>query len=119
MKSCRKKKSLPAGRQIEKINVLSGGGVILSPSHRSVFLKDTKIKLQKKEFDVLKILMEHSGRYLEQEQILRIVWGEEYSERASNSLWRVISVIRGRLSEATQGKDYIKAERDVGYRFSP
>ena len=110
-------------RQSEKtknpLSVLIGGDVVLSKLRRLVFVNDVEVKLPKKEFEVLKVLMEHSGCFLETAQLLRIVWGEEYSEKASNSLWRVISMIRSNLSEVSQGKEYIKAEREIGYRFSP
>gem|GEM_PF-6625244 len=72
-----------ASRPNQKLSVLIGGDVLLSELRRIVFVKDTEVKLQKKEFEVLKVLMEHNGCFLGTEQILRIVWGEAYSDKPS------------------------------------
>jgi DNA-binding response OmpR family regulator len=106
------------GRKNPKTPVLASGGVVLSKSRHLVFVNDVKIELQKKEFDILALLMENNGCFVDSKKLFETVWGEEYSENANNSLRKAISNLRSKLSEAsTDGTDYIIAKWDVGYKF--
>ena len=73
-----------AKRPVKPLPVLIGGDIILSPPRRKVFVSDKEIILVKKEFDLLRYLIANSGRFLTQEQLLRKVWGEEYSDNGSD-----------------------------------
>jgi len=97
--------------------VLVGGDVILSTKSRTVLVRDAEVSLTKKEFEILRHLIANKDQFLTHTQLLRKVWGEEYSENGSNTLWQTMHRLRGKLSDAAAGKEYIKAERDVGYKF--
>ena len=101
----------------KKISVLVGGDVVLSTKRRIVLVTDKKIKLTKKEFDLLRALIANHDCFLEPVQLLRKVWGDEYTENGNNVLWQTINRLRNKLAEAAPDKDYIIVERDVGYKF--
>ena len=106
-----------ANRPRQPMPLLIGGNIVLSPSRRKVFVKDTEVTLTKKEFELLRHLMANQGRFLSSAQLLCEVWDDEYHENGNNVLWQAISRLRYKLSEVSPEAEYIKAEREVGYIF--
>ena len=101
------------------MEILTGGEIILSQSRRKVFVKDAEISLARKEFDILRYLMENNGRVMTHKQLMREIWGENYTEKDTDVLWRTINRLRVKLSKAPPANEYIKIERGVGYVFNP
>ena len=108
----RKLKRLP-----KRMSVLTGGNMILSPLRRNVFIKDVKVPLNKKEFDVLQCLMTGNGSVVTHAQILRKVWGDKSKLKSKVVLWKTIDRLRRKLYEISPSDEYIELERDVGYKF--
>ena len=104
-------------RPAKKPPLLLYGGVLLSPRRRVVFIKDKEVKLGKIEFDILRLLMNNIGIYLETSQILRKVWGADYVETDSENLYKAINRLRSKISEISPDREYIKVEREIGYKF--
>ena len=98
--------------------ILFYNNVLITPVYRRVFVKDTEVDLTKKEFALLHYLMVNNGRVLSHAQILGKVWGDEYSDNGSELLWRTMERLRRKLIEVSADSEYIKAEREVGYKFS-
>jgi len=103
-------------RKIKTTLILIGGDIIISVKRRIVLVNGKDVKLQKKEFDVLHHLIANKGQFLGAANLIRKVWGEEYSESRNKSLWQAVSRMRIKLSEVSD-KEYIQVERDVGYKF--
>ncbi len=57
---------------------------------RNVFITDLEIKLTTLEFDLLNILISNIGKVYSREELLNLVWGEDYfgSDRAADDLIR-------------------------------
>ena len=57
---------------------------------RNVFVVDLEIKLTTLEFDLLNILISNMGKVYSREELLNLVWGEDYfgSDRAADDLIR-------------------------------
>ncbi len=57
---------------------------------RNVFITDSEIKLTTLEFDLLNILISNIGKVYSREELLNLVWGEDYfgSDRAADDLIR-------------------------------
>lgn len=104
-----------AEREKMPAKILTYDNILLNPVNHQVFIGDTEIKLTKKEFDVLQTLMRNKGHVLEYSQLLGEIWGEDYSEE--KILWRTVDRIRGKLSEISPDKEYIRVERGIGYKF--
>jgi DNA-binding response OmpR family regulator len=102
---------------MKSTELLIAGDIILSPSRRIVFVKDAEMDLTKKEFEILQYLMSNEGHVLSNTQLLRRVWGFEHQDDEAGALWKTISRLRTKLSEVSPEIEYIKAEREVGYKF--
>lgn len=105
-------------RQPKSLRVLTGGDIILSPLRRNVFIKDNKVSLTRKEFDILQCLMSNNGYVVTHARLMRKVWGDKRKLRNTDVLWRTINRLRGKLYEIAPANKYIEIERGVGYKFS-
>jgi two-component system KDP operon response regulator KdpE len=83
---------------------------------RRVRLEGEEIRLSKKEFDLLRILVSYPGRILTQQHLLRELWGPNHSE--DNHYLRVfIGRLRSKLGDDPTNPRYIETRAGVGYRF--
>lgn len=64
------------------------GHLSLQASDRRVFWEDEEIEVTAKEFDLLRILIQHLNRAFSREELLSLIWGEDYfgSDRAVDDL---------------------------------
>jgi DNA-binding response OmpR family regulator len=108
-----------ANRPYRELDILICREITLSQSRRKVFLNDDEILLGKKEFDILCFLMKNSGYVVEHERLLREVWGEEYSEKGADVLWRTINRLKTKLKKNSKTHEYIRIDRKVGYVIDP
>lgn len=88
------------------------GDVVLDTAAHQVAVAGEPLSLARREYNVLKLLMEAAGRIKTREQLEAglYAWGEEV---ASNALEVHISNLRKKLP-----KDFIKTIRGVGYSVS-
>ena len=81
-----------------------------------------EIALRPKEFDVLWLLMEHRGRLVSREQLIRLVWDENW-RGSTKTLDVTVAGVRRRLREAAGAESHslptITAVRGCGYRLDP
>lgn len=73
------------------------------------------IKLTKKEFDILLLLLKHKGVIFSTKTIYESVWQEEYFEN-DNSVLTHIRNIREKLQDKVKEGKYIKTVWGVGYK---
>ncbi len=106
---------LRRSRRREAPQVLAAGGIMLDPPRHLVEVGGQPVALTPKEFDLLQILLESSGRVLSREHLLNRVWG--YA-RADEIETRTVDVhirrLRAKLGEAGRR---IATLKGVGYRF--
>ncbi|WP_138418957.1 response regulator transcription factor [Aquibacillus sediminis] len=64
------------------------GHLILDTSGRRVFWYEQEVEVTAKEFDMLSILVRHQNRAFSREELLALIWGEDYfgSDRAVDDL---------------------------------
>jgi DNA-binding response OmpR family regulator len=93
-------------------HLISVGPVVLDSSAHQVQVDGEALTLSRREYVLLKLLLESAGRIKTREQIEASLyaWGEEV---ASNALEVHISNLRKKLP-----KDFIKTVRGVGYSVS-
>jgi len=75
----------------------------------------TEVRLQPKAFEILRVLVEHAGRLVTKDELLRRVWPDALVEE--NNLNKNISVLRKALDDAG-GRCHIETVPRVGYRFT-
>lgn len=96
---------------------LKYGDLKIDPLKRIVLLKNERIELTPKEFDLLHLMASHPGRTYTRENLLNLIWGTQYSgyEHTVNShINRLRSKIEGDVSNPL----YILTSWGVGYRFN-
>lgn len=93
--------------------VLTLGELKMNCDERTVTLKDKRITLTYKEFELLRLFMVHPGTAFTREQIFSAVWGEDFMGE-TRTLDMHIRTLRQKLGE--YGKR-IETVRSVGYRL--
>jgi DNA-binding response OmpR family regulator len=96
-----------------KVEQMQFGDLILDLTSRCLWLKEEKIDLTMKEFELIKYLMANPRQVLTREQILENVWGYDF-QGASNVIEVYIRYLRLKIEGEGQ-KRLIHTVRGVGY----
>jgi DNA-binding response OmpR family regulator len=92
---------------------VSVGDLILDRTARQVWRDGKLVELSPREFDLLAALMEHLGQALSRQDLLDLVWGENWIGGP-----RTLDVHIRWLREKIEGElHYIETVRGHGYRF--
>jgi DNA-binding response OmpR family regulator len=97
-------------------DVLEANGVRLQISARRVWQDEVELQLSNKEFELLRVLLEHAGSVVTREQIMRDVWDDSEGS-ASKTLDMHVSWLRRKLGDEPQQSRLITTVRGVGFRF--
>ena len=100
-------------KETAKVPLLSAGEVILDVERHQVSVRGEPVELTKKEFDLLRCLLENKGRVLTREALLDAVWGFDFVGE-TNSVDVYIRFLRSKLDDAF-GIKLIHTVRGVGY----
>jgi DNA-binding winged helix-turn-helix (wHTH) protein len=87
----------------------------LDPDQHLLLRNGEVVHLSPKAFDLLLLLVEHKGRLVEKEELMKAVWAETFVEEANLSY--SISLIRKALGEDDSGQRLIENVPKRGYRF--
>ena len=93
--------------------VLTAGPLEMDVDRHAVTVKGQGVELTKKEFDLLRHLLENKGRVLSREALLDSVWGFDFVGE-TNSVDVYIRFLRSKIDEAF-GVKLIHTVRGVGY----
>ena len=94
------------------------GGIRLEPAARRVLVNGTEISLANKEYELLKVLLDHAGQVVSRETILREVWGDA-ELRGSKTLDMHMSWLRRKIGdEGSVSERRIATVRGVGFRIN-
>ncbi|RGE19488.1 DNA-binding response regulator [Leucobacter sp. wl10] len=96
--------------------VLDELGIRLDSERHSVTVRGEEIAMPLREFELLEMLMRHSGRVLTRGQLIDRVWGSNYYGD-TKTLDVHIKRIRARIEEQPSKPKLISTVRGVGYRF--
>ena len=83
---------------------------------RRCYVDDKEIKLRKKEFALLRLLLENPGRVLTREVLIDRVWGNDYVGD-TKTLDVHIKRLRTLIEEDPKNPTHITTVRGVGYRY--
>ena len=87
--------------------------MILSQEERTVFIKDEKISLTYKEFELLQLFLSHPGKVYTRDVLYNEIWGFDYIGE-SRTVDMHIRTLRQKLGEYGE---IIETVRNVGYRM--
>ncbi|MEW2301418.1 response regulator transcription factor [Streptomyces sp. NPDC006655] len=91
------------------------GDLVLDPEQQRAWRADTELDLARREFDVLRVLMENAGRVVTRLQLLGEVWDGETDLR-SNAIDVHVSKVRAKVDRAFD-RTTITTLRGRGYRL--
>lgn len=92
------------------------GGLRVDLEKRQVSLRDVPVKLSPKEYDLLKILVQHAGKVLTHQFILREVWGAAH-ENDVQYLRVFARQLRQKIEADPARPQLILTEPGIGYRL--
>ena len=96
--------------------MLAVGPLAMEVESRRVTVRGQEVELTKKEFDLLRHLLENKGRVLTREALLDSVWGFDFVGE-TRTLDMHIKTLRAKLHDDVENPRYIKTIRSVGYKF--
>ena len=85
----------------------------MDPLSHTVRVDGKRVELTLKEFDLLKLFLEHPGRVFSRDQLLERIWSTDYVGE-TRTVDVHIGTLRTKLGECG---DYIRTVRGVGYRM--
>ena len=100
-------------RSVRSGQILTAGEVVMDVERHQVTIQGQSVELTKKEFDLLRQLLENKGRVLTREALLDSVWGFDFVGE-TNSVDVYIRFLRSKIDEAF-GFKLIHTVRGVGY----
>jgi two-component system response regulator RegX3 len=100
----------------ESDELLEVGPLRLEIDSRRCFLNGVEVKVRKKEFAILKLLLTSPGRVITRDHLINDVWGSDYVGD-TKTLDVHIKRLRNLLEEFPKEPRHITTVRGVGYRF--
>ena len=99
-------------------NVLVFGDLTVDFEKREVLIKNNKLELTLKEFELLEILIRNKGKILTRDTLLDKIWGYEYIGE-TRTVDVHIRYLRKKIESDDKNPKFIETIRGVGYRFNP
>lgn len=105
------------GENKESQRMLEKGSMRLDCDGRRVYIEEKEINLTAKEYEVLELLMKNPGKVYSRENLLKLVWGNDYPGDV-----RTVDVHIRRLREKIENIPgepvYVRTKWGVGYYFA-
>jgi two-component system response regulator RegX3 len=92
-------------------------GIMVDFDQRRVFVRGEEVHLRRKEFELLRLLVENAGRVLTRDVLIDRVWGTDYIGD-TKTLDVHIKRLRSRIEADPSTPVLITTVRGVGYRFA-
>lgn len=99
--------------------VAHAGDVTLDTESRTVLKSGRPVNLTQREFDLLALLMKHSGQVLSRTAIRYALWPEGDIYKGSRTIDVHVQHLRSKIEDDPQDPQHIKTAQGVGYVFSP
>lgn len=100
----------------ETDDLYSFGGITVNFSEESVTRDGGDVKFTDLEFDLLSYLIEHRGRTVSREQLLRDVW-EISGDITTRTIDRHVTSLRKKIEPESDSPTYIETVYGIGYKF--
>jgi DNA-binding response OmpR family regulator len=93
------------------------GDLRLDPDRRAATLDGSELELSRKEYELLRTLMEQAGRVISRQALIEEVWDMNWFG-STKTLDVHVSGLRKKLGDDASEPTYIHTVRGVGFRFS-
>ena len=97
--------------------VLESGEVAMNLDTRSVTCAGEPVELTVKEFELLRVLLEHAGKLVKRDDLVAEVWDPNWFG-STKTLDVHVSSLRKKLGDDPGSPRFIHTVRGVGFRFS-
>ena len=94
--------------------IFQTGALSVDLVKRIVRLAGREVKLSPKEYDILRILVQHAGKVITHQHLLKQVWGGPTDVQY---LRVYVRQLRQKIEQSPDDPHYIKTETGVGYRL--
>jgi DNA-binding winged helix-turn-helix (wHTH) protein/TolB-like protein len=113
----KKSKSFPnAGTALDTKVVYQFQGFRLDPGQHLLLHEGKPVALTPKAFELLTLLLQHNGRLLTKDELMRRLWPDSFVEEANLTV--NVSALRKALGDGHDGQQFIETVPKHGYRFS-
>ncbi|MCX4186891.1 response regulator [Methylophaga sp. OBS4] len=92
-------------------------GLVVNIPNHEITLDGHIVNLSKKEFELLRLLITHSGHILTHNQILREIWGDNHLGQ-THYLRVLVGHLRQKLNDDPINPRFIKTIQGIGYRLA-
>jgi two-component system response regulator RegX3 len=96
--------------------VIEAGGVRLEPETRRCYVRGEEVKLRRKEFELLQLLLANAGLVLTREVLIDRIWGSDYVGD-TKTLDVHVKRLRALIEQDPKSPTLITTVRGVGYRL--
>ena len=104
-------------RQTPQPQHVAMGQLNMDPVARRVYKSDQEVQLSAREFDLLSILMKNAGRAMSREELIKLVWGDDWVGDP-RTLDVHVRWLRLKIEEDPATPQFIQTVRGFGYRFA-
>lgn len=91
-------------------SIITNGNLKINTSTREIFVSDNKIETTTTEYEILRVLLEHKGRVVDREQLMKMARGQEWM-----AYDRSVDVHISNLRKKLGSVHLIKTIHGVGY----
>jgi two-component system response regulator RegX3 len=93
------------------------GEIRIDPARRSASFRGQELELSRKEFDLIRLLIENAGSVVTRERLIDEVWDTNWFG-STKTLDVHVSGLRKKLEDDPSSPRYIHTVRGVGFRFA-
>ncbi len=111
-----RRRELDRGTPVSTSDRLTLGKLTLDRTARQVWRAGQLVELTQREFDLLRVLMEHSGEALQRQNLIDQVWGAEWIGD-TRTLDVHVRWLREKLEDDPSAPRYLQTVRGYGYRL--
>jgi two-component system KDP operon response regulator KdpE len=104
------------GDAVKRDPLFVHGGLVVDLARRRVTVDGAEVRLSRKEYELLRLLVSSAGRVLTHQQLLREIWGPAHIED-THYLRIHVGHLRQKLGDDPSQPRYILTEPGVGYRL--
>ena len=97
---------------------VQAGGLEIRADRYQAYVGGESADLTRREFEVLQLLADATGRVLEREEIYQRVWGYAMA-RGDRSVDVFVRKLRSKIDRVSPDWEYIHTHFGIGYRFQP
>ncbi|MBN2549334.1 MAG: response regulator transcription factor [Anaerolineales bacterium] len=109
-------RQVPQSQQAQ-LPIVTMGQLHMDPGARRIYKGSQELQLSSREFDLLVVLMKNAGRAMDRDELIKLVWGEDWVGDP-RTLDVHVRWLRMKIEEDPASPKYIQTVRGFGYRFA-